>query len=326
MPNTLAVTAVAAQGCTVESAADLQQARAAARKAELEWLALGQASNVVPQSRLERFVGLIHIPGRTVLDESDQQITLRIGAGEDWHELVRFCVDRGYFGIENLALIPGTVGAAPVQNIGAYGTELAQWLEAVEVVDERGQVAVLAARDCAFAYRASRFQAETNLCISHVRLTLSKVAHTTTSYPDVAQELERAGVLKPSPRDVYAAVVRIRSRKLPDPKRVPNVGSFFKNPLVSVAHAQTLRREFPNLQTYEIDADARKLSAAQLIDFAGWKNRQDGPVRCWHLQPLVITNPGRVDAATILAFADAVRHDVNEKFGVYLALEPSVLS
>jgi UDP-N-acetylmuramate dehydrogenase len=213
-----------------------------------------------------------------------------------------------------------------VQNIGAYGIEIGDRVVAVEAVDERGRVAEIASRDCGFAYRASRFQSTTELCISHVQLRLNKTPNVNTTYADLAEELARTDIKHPAPVDVFDAVVRIRSSKLPDPQQVPNVGSFFKNPLIGSERLQALRAQFPDLKAFESAHRTLKLSAAQLIDLAGWKTRQDGPVRCWHLQPLVLTNVERVDASTVLAFAEAIRRDVKAKFGIYLELEPSVFS
>ncbi len=323
--NTLNVEAYAAMGGVARTLDALRRSREVARSNDLGWTVVGQCSNVLLSPYIDRCVAVMAIKGMECLEQNQGHVRVRVAAGEDWHEFVQACMTRGWFGLENLALIPGTVGAAPVQNIGAYGVELAERLECVEAMGQSGEVFELSMRECRFGYRSSRFQGDSELAITAVVLNLHTTDVINTSYTDVADELARRGHDNPRPRDVFEAVIDIRKRKLPDPKRVPNVGSFFKNPTVDATTYRRLMAEGIALGGYPSAAGV-KLSAAQLIDLAGWKAEQSGPVRCWEKQPLVLVNAGASQHSAFLDFAERIREDVRSKFGVYLELEPSVIS
>ena len=325
IPNTLAVSAVAVMGCRVNTEADVQEARARARAEGLDFVALGQGSNIIAHANVEKFVCLVRLRGIEVVAQSATEVQLHVAAGENWHQLVLYCLQRGWFGLENLSLIPGSVGAAPVQNIGAYGVELARFVESVEVIDGDGHKMILSAAECGFAYRDSIFKARDDLTIVALNLRLDKIAAIVTDYPELAAELETQGRHRSTPQQVSDAVIAIRQRKLPDPATVPNVGSFFKNPFVSQEFARQLSQRFPQLKIFE-QAAGMKLSAAQLIDEAGWKGKEKAGVACWQHQPLVLVNRGNASTRDVLSYADAIRQDVLAKFGVQLELEPSLLS
>ena len=325
VPNTLGVSAAAVMGCRAESEADVQAARSRAQIEGLAFVALGHGSNIVPTRKIEKFACLIRLPGIEVVAESGGEVQLRAAAGEDWHELVMHCLQKGWFGLENLSLIPGSVGAAPVQNIGAYGVELAQFVDSVEVIDVDGRKLILSAAECGFAYRDSIFKSRDDLTIVALNLRLSKTPATVTDYSELVAELTSSGHEKPTPQQVSNAVIAIRQRKLPDPAKVPNVGSFFKNPFVSQHLASQLVQRYPHFKIFQ-QAAGSKLSAAQLIDEAGWKGKQQAGVACWQHQPLVLVNRGGASAKDVLSYADSIRQDVLTKFGVQLELEPSLLS
>lgn len=325
IPNTLAVSAIAVMGCRADTEADVQEALARARAEGLDFVALGQGSNIIAHASVEKFVCLVRLQGIEVLAQNVSEVQLQVAAGENWHQLVLYCLQHGWFGLENLSLIPGSVGAAPVQNIGAYGVELARFVDSVEVIDGDGHKLTLSAADCGFAYRHSIFKARDDLTIVALNLRLAKTPATVTDYPELAAELETQGQRRPTPQQVSDAVIVIRQRKLPDPATVPNVGSFFKNPFVSRQFAHQLSQRFPHLKIFQ-QAAGMKLSAAQLIDEAGWKGKQKAGVACWQHQPLVLVNRGNASTREVLSYADSIRQDVLAKFGVQLELEPSLLS
>jgi UDP-N-acetylmuramate dehydrogenase len=269
-----------------------------------------------------------------VIDQNDEHVWIDVGAGKNWHELVLEALEQGWFGLENLSLIPGSVGAAPVQNIGAYGVEVADLIDSVEVLQRDGSVQRLTREQCCFGYRDSYFKNPVNLAkglccqiIVSVRLRLSCRPQINVSYAELAQALG-VGAAKapsrrlPSPQEVSRAVIEIRQRKLPDPDDYPNAGSFFKNPIVDQKDAERLQGL--GLSPYAFK-DNFKVSAAQLIDMAGWKRARRGDVGCWSKQPLVFVNYGSATAPEVLDFASTVQGSVRSLFQVELELEPSVV-
>ena len=288
-------------------------------------LVVGQRSNLVLPKRLERPVLVAAWRGlRLVWDGDDALLTA--AAGESWHALVRYSLGQGLGGLENLALIPGSVGAAPIQNIGAYGVELAERLTEVRVLDRQdGRVRSLAPSACGFGYRTSLFKAQPELyVVLGLTLRLGPCNPLVLEYPDIRRELARLGQSKPSRRQVAEAVIRVRRRKLPDPRLWGNVGSFFKNPLVSKDAAARLAQSHPGLATHSVLGGA-KLSAAQLIDRCGWKGRRLGKVGVWPRQPLVLVNHGGGTGEDFLALGERIRQSVKERFGLWLELEPAAV-
>jgi UDP-N-acetylmuramate dehydrogenase len=321
VPNTLGLASVAEFGCLLLDSQDVVEAKRFARTKGLAFRVLGAGSNVVPMPELKGLLGVMAITGAHSVDENDAEVLLEIGAGQNWHELVMYCADQHWFGIENLALIPGLTGAAPVQNIGAYGVELADVLEAVQIVDAQDRLRWLGRDACDFGYRRSRFQERTEEVITAVRLRLSKLSKPCLTYPELANYLANQSGL--TARQVADAVIAIRTAKLPDPSLNPNVGSFFKNPIIDQSQAADF--EGLGLSVYSTEVGV-KLSAAQLIDRCGWKDKPGKGVRCWPQQPLVLVNYDNAEASHILEFADDVRASVAETFAVQLEREPSVLS
>ena len=321
--NTMGVASTARLGVNARNIDDVRTSLALAKEEGLDFVALGEGSNIIPHAIVEQFVCRIALTGIDATEEDSEQVLLRVAAGENWHNFVQVCLRRGWFGLENLSLIPGSVGAAPVQNIGAYGVEVATFIKSVDVLDAEGHSITLTRSDCDFAYRESIFKTRKDLVIVGVNLCLSKSPRVVFDYPELRNEL--AGIELPTPVQVAAAVIALRSRKLPDPRRTPNAGSFFKNPVVTAEHAARLRLIHAHLSAFEVP-DGVKLSAAQLIDTAGWKDKTLAGVRCWQRQPLVLTNDEGATANEVLQFAAAIREDILTKFEVRLELEPYELS
>lgn len=256
-----------------------------------------------------------------------KEVHLRVGAGVDWNQLVRYTLDQGWAGLENLILIPGTVGAAPVQNIGAYGSEVAEFITAVHVWEYGYGARVLKPEACDFGYRDSRFKKESGrFLITAVDFRLNAPDHEIRiGYGAITAELERLEVKSPSPNDVALAVTNIRRSKLPDWFFLGNSGSFFKNPVVPVATLHRLKADFPDIPSYPIDAASLKLPAGWLIDQASLKGARHGNVGTYAKQALVMVNHGGATGREVLAFSEFVQQTVREKFGVELEREVRLL-
>ncbi|MHA7815194.1 MAG: UDP-N-acetylmuramate dehydrogenase [Pseudohaliea sp.] len=302
----------------------LREALDVARAAGLPVIVLGEGSNVVFAGDVEALVLRYTATGRTVLAEDDESVTLRVAAGEHWHSLVAWCLEQGYHGFENLALIPGTVGAAPIQNIGAYGVELAPFVEAVHAVRiADGESLVLSRSDCAFGYRDSVFKGALRdaVVITAVDFRLQRTAAPVTDYPTLREAL--AGRAQaPGPRDVFDAVVALRRARLPDPATTPNAGSFFKNPVVDTATADELARRYPGMPQFEAPG-GRKLAAGWLIEQCGWRGVEGEGVAVHPGHALVLVSHGG-DGRALLALARRIQASVAETFGCHLEIEPRV--
>ncbi len=325
--NTLRLPCVAEYFAPVVSLAELQQCLALARDRGWPVTVLGGGSNVVLPERMEGLVIANRIAGRELLSGAGAEAVLRVGAGGNWHELVRFTLAQGWCGLENLSLIPGNAGAAPIQNIGAYGVELAEQfveLDACRVTD--GAVRTFSLRDCEFGYRDSVFKRDCRdaYVIVSITLRLGTGDRVKTDYAELARELEQAGLEKPTPLQVSDAVIRIRSRKLPDPAEIGNAGSFFKNPVISEAHFLRLQESEPGIVGHRQPSGEYKVAAGWLIDRAGWKGHRDGAVGVHDRQALVLVHDGTGAAHDLLRLAAAVRADISMRFGIELEIEPRV--
>ncbi|SHF73336.1 UDP-N-acetylmuramate dehydrogenase [Dysgonomonas macrotermitis] len=259
-----------------------------------------------------------------ISDESDE-VYLEVMASEDWDNLVEFCVDKGYSGLENLSYIPSTVGAAPVQNIGAYGAEVKDCIHEVIALDMKTlEVISFSNAECEFAYRDSIFKKQQDrYAIISVVFMLKRSYTYTPKYTDLNNEL--ADVDSPTIRDVRDAVVRIRQRKLPDHKELPNCGSFFKNPYITREIAERIKLEYPDLPIYPIDGGLLKTSAAFLIDRAGYKGKQLGQIGTYPKQALIVVNYGSTDGNDIVYFKNEIQKAVFEKFAIELEPEVRIL-
>jgi UDP-N-acetylmuramate dehydrogenase len=321
--NTLGL-AARARVAVLRDEADIPALCAAARPQTGDPLfILGAGSNVVIHPEPRHEIVQVALRGIRLWRETATHWIVEAAAGESWHGFVAHCLDQGWHGLENLALIPGTVGAAPVQNIGAYGLELDQRLHSVVAWDLRnGREETLRPDECGLAYRDSRFKraGAGRWLITRVRLALPKAWVPLLEYPDLR---ERADLR--TPHQVFEAVCEVRRRKLPDPQVLGNAGSFFKNPVVDAAQAADLRARFPDLRGFAQAGGAVKLAAGWLIEQAGWKGRRLGPVGMHERQALVLVNHGGAQAADVLALAQAVRAAVRGRFGVELEQEPILL-
>ncbi|MCY1519648.1 UDP-N-acetylenolpyruvoylglucosamine reductase [compost metagenome] len=248
-------------------------------------------------------------------------------AGEPWHPFVQWTLQQGFAGLENLSLIPGTVGAAPMQNIGAYGVELKDVFAGLTALDRQsGELREFSLADCAFAYRDSLFKREAGRwVILRVRFALSRTAALHLEYGPVRQRLAEQGITRPTAVDVSRAICAIRSEKLPDPAVLGNAGSFFKNPLVSAELAQRLCAEHAGLVAYPQADGLVKLAAGWLIERAGWKGYREGDAGVHRLQALVLVNYGQASGLQLLALAQRIQADIALRFAVTLEIEPNVL-
>jgi UDP-N-acetylmuramate dehydrogenase len=293
------------------------------------YLILGGGSNILFTRPFEGLVIHTQLKGIETIDENHESVWLKVAAGENWHQLVMYCVHKGYGGIENLSLIPGTAGAAPVQNIGAYGVELADVLHEVEGYHlPDGSRHILPATACRLSYRDSVFKQEWKgkFFISSITLRLTRHHHRLhTSYPALADMLKHMQVTQPTPRDISEAVIRIRSAKLPDPAVVGNAGSFFKNPVVPLQQYRQLQERYPDIPGYIIDNQHVKIPAAWLIEQCGWKGRRIGQAGVHHLQALVLVNYGGASGAEIIALATNIQSSVAERFEIELQPEVNIV-
>lgn len=249
-------------------------------------------------------------------------------AGEVWDEFVRHCISQGWYGAENLIAIPGTVGAAPVQNVGAYGKEAKDIIYQVRTVDvATGQTRIFAARECRFAYRSSIFKQELagRYIVTSVVFRLSATFRPALSYKAVTNALAECGITNPSARQLADIITKVRWAKLPKPEETGSAGSFFKNPVVTASKHASLQSEYPGLISYPLDDGRCKLAAGWLIEQAGWKGKSLGPVGVWPKQALVLVNHGGATGADIMRLADVIAADVNAKFGIALEKEAIVI-
>lgn len=298
------------------------------RRGPVLWL--GGGSNLLFTGDYPGLVVKVALSGITVLEQNDDEVVVEAAAGENWHGFVQHTLAQGWAGLENLSLIPGTVGASPIQNIGAYGVEVKDCLTEVVCADlhDNGTQRVLSSADCRFGYRDSVFKHEANgrLLVTAVRFRLSKRPSLHTGYGDIGKELAAMGKADgASPRDVSDAVIRIRSAKLPNPLELGNAGSFFKNPIIATELAEALLARHPDLPHYPAGVGKTKLAAGWLIDRAGLKGYREGDAGVHARQALVLVNYGHASGKEVWALAQKVQATVKERYGVELEPEPLVL-
>lgn len=280
------------------------------------FLHIGGGSNLLFTKDYEGLVLHSRIIGVEVLKETDDEVCLRVGAGVDWDEFVAYCVERDWYGAENLSLIPGEVGASAVQNIGAYGVEVKDLITEVETLNIRGEERVYKVGECGYTYRNSIFKRSENknVFVTNVCFRLSKRPYFTLDYGTIRQELETYPELTLS--TVRKVIIDIRESKLPDPKVMGNAGSFFMNPIVSREQLEFLQQAYPRMPFYELSDGRVKIPAGWMIDQCGWKGKALGPAAVHDKQALVLVNCGGASGKDIIALSDAVRASVREKFGV----------
>lgn len=292
-------------------------------------LILGGGSNVLFTRDFDGLIIRVRIKGTELSEEKRDYVLLSIGAGEVWHEMVMHCIEHDWGGIENLSLIPGTVGAAPIQNIGAYGVELMQVIHAVDGVDlVTAARRTLAPDECGFGYRDSIFKhaLRENFFISSITLRLTKVTHQmNVAYGAIREQLERNKIVSPTIRDVSDAVIAIRRSKLPDPAVIGNAGSFFKNPVVAPDVAAEIKRAFPKIPSYSAENQYVKIPAGWLIEQCGWKGKRNGNVGVHAQQALVLVNHGHGTGEEIVELSKQIQQSVKEKFNIALATEVNII-
>jgi UDP-N-acetylmuramate dehydrogenase len=321
--NTFRIAARARHYLRVSSAVQLAAALAEPALAALPRLVLGGGSNVLFTRDFDGLVLHMATEGREIVGIDNGCTLVRAAAGENWHDFVQWTVAQGLGGLENLSLIPGTVGAAPIQNIGAYGAEIKDVFHSVTVLDTAtGEQRVLGPADCRFGYRDSVFKhaGGAGLVVLDVTFALPADWQPNLRYAELAQEL--AGVDAPTVREVSDAVIAIRRRKLPDPAVIGNAGSFFKNPVVPGEQCERLLAEHPKLVHHRQPDGSEKLAAGWLIDQCGWKGRNLGPAGVYPKQALVLVNNGGASGADVVSLARAIQADVAERYGVMLEPEP----
>lgn len=307
---------------------DLITAIEFAQEKNLEVLVLGEGSNILFVNDFQGLIILNRIGGLEVVEEDDDHVTISVGAGENWHRLVLWCIDRGYGGIENLSLIPGTVGAAPIQNIGAYGVELQEVFVQLEALHlDTGRFITRNNQECGFGYRDSIFKKELKgkVVIVSVSLKLSKKPQPRFEYASLKQKLEEKGIVNPGIKDVSDAVIEVRQSKLPDPKEIGNTGSFFKNPVISVFLFDELKRQYPELPGYAVTEHLVKVPAGWLIEQTGWKGKRKGDAGVHSKQALVLVNHGSATGIQLWELASEIIEVVQDKFGIKLSPEVNIL-
>lgn len=322
--STMATPAVARYLVKAGDAREARDALAWAAEQRLPVQVVGGGSNLIFCNDYPGLILHMALRGRRWTSVQGDSATLVLAAGENWHQAVLYAAGSGYRGIENLALIPGTAGAAPVQNIGAYGVELSDTFVSLTAWDRQfGEEVVLTAEDCRFGYRDSLFKHEPErYLILEIRLALSRSRPWSLGYGELAHWFD--GEPPSSVMAVAEAVMAVRRRKLPDPAQLPNTGSFFKNPVVSRTHWETLQQQWPDMVAYPMD-DGVKLAAGWLIDQCGWKGYRNRTVGVHHRQALVLVNHSSGTGADILALARRIRDDVLARYGVTLEMEPGVV-
>jgi UDP-N-acetylmuramate dehydrogenase len=289
---------------------------------------LGGGSNVVLTRDVAAVVVKVEIKGRRLVRETDSAWIVEAGAGENWHDLVAWTLDQGWPGLENLALIPGSVGAAPVQNIGAYGVELAERFDSLSAVDlVTGRNVTFDAAMCHFGYRDSVFKQALagKSVITRVRLRLPRPWQPVLGYLDLERKIAETGNAQPDARTVFDWVCTIRRHKLPDPARIGNAGSFFKNPVVSAEQCRDIIGRDPEIVHYPLPDGSVKLAAGWLIDACGWKGKSVGRAGVYEKQALVLVNRGGASGAEVVTLARAIQESVYGRFGIRLEPEPVIV-
>ena len=326
--NTFHVAARAARLARFRSTDELRTLLATPELKDLPRLVMGGGSNMLLTRNWPGVVLLNEIEGITLVEETGEHVVVRSGSGMVWHEFVAHCVGQGWGGIENLSLIPGKVGAAPMQNIGAYGVEIKDvfdHLEALRISD--GSVVRFSKAECRFGYRESFFKREGKgqYVILSVAFKLAKHPELHTHYGSIKAELDKRGITAPTIQDVSDAVIHIRRSKLPDPRALGNAGSFFKNPVVADPVAEKIKAEHPDVVSYPAGEGHVKLAAGWLIERAGWKGFREGNLGVHKDQALVLVNYGGSTGQAIYDLSTRVLESVKEKFGVELEREVNII-
>ena len=325
--NTFGLDVLANYLIEIESTDDLDEVYHSNEFRPLPKLILGGGSNVLFTGNQRKAVLRIKIQGISIVKESNHHVWVKAGAGELWHQFVMWCIERGLAGVENLSLIPGTIGAAPMQNIGAYGVEQMEVFEELEAYEiKTGHLIKFKRDDCQFGYRHSIFKTDLKdkYIITSVTYKLSKRPVFNIKYGAIKETLDEMGVASLSIQAISQAVVHIRQSKLPDPAIIGNAGSFFKNPIIERPHYEALKAAYDDMPSYPVSDDWVKIPAAWLIEQSGWKGKKYGRVGVHDKQPLVLVNYGDGAGKDILVLAEKIQSSIQSKFGVELHREVNV--
>lgn len=326
--NTFGIEAEASQAAPITSVNDLKELFADGHLQNKKTLVLGEGSNVLFTQSFEGLILINQIRRKKVIEETNEYVLLKVNGGEFWSSLVDFTVENGWAGLENLSLIPGTVGAAPVQNIGAYGVELKDVMQNLEAFDLRtGKVVQFNNRECAFTYRNSIFkqQYKNRFFIVNVTFRLSKTPVFKLDYGPLKKAFADLPSNKIDIKQVSEVVKTIRRSKLPEPEVLKNAGSFFKNPVVDAITFASLKKEFSGLPAFKINENEFKLAAGWLIEQSGWKGKRMGEAGVYEKQALVLVNYGKATGKEILTLATAIQQHVKNKFGLELEMEVNII-
>ncbi|MEL5895985.1 UDP-N-acetylmuramate dehydrogenase [Bacteroides sp. GD17] len=320
IPNTFGIDVAAANYLEYGSEEELRELIAAG-SIIVPYLHIGGGSNLLFIKDYEGTVLHSCIGGVEVTEEDEEKVSVRVGAGVVWDDFVAYCVEQGWYGVENLSLIPGEVGASAVQNIGAYGVEVKDLITSVETLNIRGEKHVYRKDECGYAYRRSIFKQPDmkSVFVTYVNFCLSKEEHYTLDYGTIRQEMAKHPVT--DLKTLRRVIIEIRESKLPDPKVLGNAGSFFMNPIVPRAQFEALQREYPGMPHYDMGTDRVKIPAGWMIEQCGWKGKSLGPAAVHDKQALVLVNLGGATGADIVALSDAVRASVRSKFGIDISPE-----
>lgn len=325
--NTFGIAAKARRFVSFENREDLAEALSHKEVAADEKLTLGGGSNVLFVNDFDGTVLKNDIRGIEVLGEDADHVLVKAGAGENWHEFVLHSLKNNWAGVENLSLIPGNVGASPMQNIGAYGVEVKDVFHSLDAYHlESGEIHTFDAHDCNFGYRESVFKNKFKgqYVILSVTYKLLKKPNLKLDYGAIKAELEKMNVIRPDISSVSQAVVNIRRSKLPDPAKIGNAGSFFKNPIVDLEKFEKLKEEFPEIAFYPLSNDKVKIAAGWLIDKAGWKGRRFGDYGIHEKQALVLVNYGGAEGIDIYDLSEELMEDIYERYGINLEREVNI--
>lgn len=326
--NTFGINVKARFFTEVHSVTELQQVIENEKHKGLKILVLGGGSNILFTKDFDGLIILNRILGIQVSNETEENILISAGSGENWHQFVLHTLQLNAGGLENLSLIPGCLGAAPIQNIGAYGVEIKDTFHSLEAVSvTNGTVRTFTKQECEFGYRDSIFKRNEKgkYIITGVTFQLSKTPVLHMSYGAITQELEKQHIANPTIKDISNAVIAIRQSKLPDPREIGNAGSFFKNPEVENKIVAALKINYPDLVAYPVSAHSSKLAAGWLIENCGWKGKRVGNVGMHEKQALVLVNYGNATGEELIAHARRVQESVKEKFGVLLEMEVNIV-
>lgn len=326
--NTFGVQAKAALCTVITSIEDLQEVIEENKKLSKELFPLGGGSNILLTGDLDKWVLINEIKGIKVYEENVEYIIVDVKSGENWHEFVMYSLDHGWYGLENLSLIPGLVGASPIQNIGAYGVEVKDFIISVSAVYlENGKEISLQNEEINFGYRNSIFKQELKdrFFITSVRFKLNKQSEVNVKYKALIEELEKKAIDNPSPKDISEAVISVRKSKLPDPSEIGNSGSFFKNPVVELTVLEKIQMNYDTVPNYPSENGKVKLAAGWLIEKAGWKGFREGDIGVHAKQALVLVNYGNGSGKDIKDLSTKIIKDIENKFGIVLEREVNIL-